>query len=307
MDINFNYCRTLFLYKIKNILIIGFISLTSCANTNYNVEVTDLSHKSSDFMKSVAIHSSNKNLENSYRLEKINKITPETKTYTIELGDTLYAIAWLAQKDIRDIAKWNNLKKPYIINAGQMLYLHNPNNKETLKKPINITSSKNKPPKSEKLSEKEQKKTTSSIARNSTSNYDRNASPKATNSYPKQIKKWIWPVRGQISAKFSAKSQGNKGIDIQGKLGKDIKAAAAGKVMYSGSELRGYGNLIIVKHNTDFLSAYAHTKDVIVKKGQWVNAGEKIAAMGNTGTDSTKLHFIIRYKGEPVNPEKYLP
>ena len=115
---------------------------------------------------------------------------------------------------------------------------------------------------------------------------------------------WAWPTQGKISANFNEAS--NKGIDIAGETGQAIKAASAGKVIYSGSDLRGYGKLVIVKHNKTYLSVYAHNSKIVVKEGQNVAAGQKIAEMGNTDSNSTKLHFEIRRLGKSVDPAKYL-
>jgi len=116
---------------------------------------------------------------------------------------------------------------------------------------------------------------------------------------------WGWPVRGKILAGFSEAS--NKGLDIAGKLGDPVIAAAPGRVVYSGSGLRGYGKLVIIKHNKTYLSAYAHNKDILVKEGQSVVKGQKIAEIGSTDTDAPKLHFEIRKLGKPVDPARYLP
>jgi lipoprotein NlpD len=116
---------------------------------------------------------------------------------------------------------------------------------------------------------------------------------------------WGWPVRGKILSGFSEAS--NKGLDIAGKLGDPVIASAPGRVVYSGSGLRGYGKLVIIKHNKTYLSAYAHNKDVLVKEGQSVVKGQKIAEIGNTDTDAPKLHFEIRKLGKPVDPARFLP
>ncbi|TCS33276.1 lipoprotein NlpD [Paucimonas lemoignei] len=115
---------------------------------------------------------------------------------------------------------------------------------------------------------------------------------------------WIWPAQGKILGGFDA---GRKGIDIGGKTGEPVLAAAGGKVMYAGSGIRGYGNLVIVKHTNNLLSAYAHNKTILVKEGQTVNKGDRIAEMGNTDADAVKLHFEIRQQGKPVDPAKFLP
>jgi lipoprotein NlpD len=117
---------------------------------------------------------------------------------------------------------------------------------------------------------------------------------------------WLWPTEGKVITSFSD-TENLKGIDIAGKTGQPVFAAAAGKVVYAGTGLRGYGKLIIVKHNNSFLSAYAHNKDILVKEGQQVTRGQKIAEMGNTDSDQVKLHFEIRRMGKPIDPLKYLP
>lgn len=116
---------------------------------------------------------------------------------------------------------------------------------------------------------------------------------------------WAWPTQGQVIAGFNEAT--NKGIDIAGKAGQAITASSSGKVIYAGSDLRGYGKLVIIKHNQTFLSVYAHNSKIMVKEGQAVNAGQQIAAMGDTDTNRVKLHFEIRERGKSVDPAKYLP
>ena len=116
---------------------------------------------------------------------------------------------------------------------------------------------------------------------------------------------WMWPVPGKLLAPFSESA--NKGLDLAGKPGEAVLAAADGKVVYAGSGLRGYGELVIVKHNAVYLSAYAHNRKILVKEGQQVSRGQKIAEMGNTDADIVKLHFEIRKQGKPVDPAQYLP
>jgi lipoprotein NlpD len=122
-----------------------------------------------------------------------------------------------------------------------------------------------------------------------------------------KVEQWLWPTEGRVISKFSTGDQGNKGIDIAGQQGQAIVATANGSVVYSGNALRGYGNLVIIKHNDNYLSAYAHNDRLLVKEGQNVTAGQKIATMGSTGTSSVRLHFEIRYQGKSMNPSRYLP
>ncbi|WP_170975297.1 murein hydrolase activator NlpD [Martelella alba] len=121
------------------------------------------------------------------------------------------------------------------------------------------------------------------------------------------ITNWRWPTDGKIIDNFSSAEGGNKGIDIAGSRGQPVRATADGRVVYAGNALRGYGNLIIIKHNDDYLSAYAHNDTMLVREQQEVRAGQQIATMGSTGTSSVRLHFEIRYKGKSVNPLRYLP
>ena len=115
---------------------------------------------------------------------------------------------------------------------------------------------------------------------------------------------WVWPADGKIISHFG---EGKRGIDIAGKMGQPVLAAGSGKVLYAGSGIRGYGNLVIVKHSNNLLSAYAHNKTIFVKEDQNVTKGQKIAEMGNSDSDEIKLHFEIRQQGKPVDPSKYLP
>ncbi|MDO9050805.1 MAG: peptidoglycan DD-metalloendopeptidase family protein [Methylotenera sp.] len=124
------------------------------------------------------------------------------------------------------------------------------------------------------------------------------------NAEPTTSGDWIWPTKGKVIANFN--DAGNKGIDIAGSMGQSINAAAAGKVIYSGSDLRGYGKLVIIKHNATYLSVYAHNSLIVVKEGQAVTRGQKIAEMGNTDSNTVKLHFEIRQQGKSVDPSKFL-
>ena len=118
---------------------------------------------------------------------------------------------------------------------------------------------------------------------------------------------WQWPVKGKIISGFSHQQQGNKGIDISGREGDRVNAAASGQVVYAGNALRGYGNLIIIKHNDDYLSAYAHNRKLLVAEKQMVTAGQRIAELGSTDATDARLHFEIRFRGSSVDPLKYLP
>jgi lipoprotein NlpD len=127
------------------------------------------------------------------------------------------------------------------------------------------------------------------------------------NNKPQSRLSWHWPTQGRIVEGFSVAEQGNKGIDIAGQKGQPVYAASGGKVVYAGSALRGYGKLIILKHDDDYLSAYAHNDELRVKEGDSVKGGAVIANMGSTDAPDVRLHFEIRYRGKSINPMSYLP
>jgi lipoprotein NlpD len=198
----------------------------------------------------------------------------------VRKGDTLYSIAWQAGHDYRKVARWNNIRWPYRIHPGQRISLKAK------------TKTKHKAAQKQKITQ-----------RKAPSKYK-----KKPYSAPKNgVVKWAWPTRGKIIGYFSAKEPGKKGVDIAGRIGQSIKAAASGRVVYSGNGLRGYGNLVIIKHNETYFSAYAHNRKIFVKENQKVKLGQKIADMGNTGANNVMLHFEIRRNGRPINPLKYLP
>lgn len=247
-------------------------------------------------------------------------------TYTVKRGDTLFYIAYITGNDYRSLAAKNNIKEPYAVNPGQVLDVGGGTTVVVTKKTTTNNSGivKNNDYGSTSQSSAGQNKntslsTTTTITTTTTSGNSK--LPKTTQSTEtvsvsdiNQVKSgnsatvgnisWQWPAKGKIIEKFS---QASKGIDISGSLGEKVVAAADGRVVYSGNALPGYGNLIIVKHNDDYLTAYAHNQSILVKEQQTVRAGEQIATMGATGTSSVRLHFEIRYKAQSVDPIKYLP
>ena len=215
----------------------------------------------------------------SARISKPSAITkkrqPRPKTYTVVRGDTLQAIAWRFGLDHQQIARWNNIRNANLIFVGQKLRLT--------------------PAKSQKRSGATSSATTGKSSSKSQS--QRSVAQKPVG--------WRWPAQGKVQKATSA--LGTKGIEIRGTRGSPIVAAANGKVVYSGNGLRGYGNLIIVQHNETYLSAYAHNEKLLISEGARVNAGQKIATMGNSGTKQVMLHFEIRRNGKAVEPTNYLP
>jgi len=244
-------------------------------------------------------------------LAKQAQNTINSREYVVQPGETLYSIAWRANSDVRLIARLNNIPAPYNIYPNQKLILVA--NKQTK----SVKTSKNKQySKSSTISSTQKNNTVvkKSVASSKKQAYGKNISDKKIieNSQPKdnfsqKIRRWQWPAKGKIVAYFSSKEQGNKGIDIVARRGTNIKATASGKVVYSGSALRGYGKLVIIKHNDDYLSAYAHNDKILVKEQQQVKAGDTIASMGDTDAERVMLHFEIRFRGKSVDPLKYLP
>lgn len=218
-------------------------------------------------------------------------------------GDTLYSIAWESGRDYRDLAAWNGISPPYVIVPGQRINLYPPGGRpaEHQLLPASPSSPSFSPPRAVATEQPPSRGKTS---------VEKSIAPPAANrsvsaAGAKQLP-WIWPTQGKVLEGFSATGP-NKGIDITGRRGQPVVAAAGGQVVYQGGGLRGYGQLIIIKHNADFLSAYAHCDKIYVKEGNVIKRGQKIADMGSSGTDQVKLHFEIRYHGAPVDPQAYLP
>jgi lipoprotein NlpD len=218
--------------------------------------------------------------------------------YEVQKGDSLYSIAWRFKRDYKELAKINKIKSPYTIRVGQKIKLANYQDEipskggYTGKSVVQPSKQKYTPTKTTTYKQK---------------SWVRGRANTKRNRHTKNSISWQWPASGKLIQTFSFCSVGKKGIQISGNPGDAVKAAADGKVVYSGNSLVGYGNLVIVKHDEVFLTAYAHNRRVIVKEGQNVTRGQKIAEIGASGTDRNKLHFEIRKEGKPVNPVSYLP
>ena len=255
--------------------------------------------------------------------------------YTVKKGDTLYSIALDNGQDYKDIAAWNNLDNPNLIRVGQQLRVAPPDSGSpvavvrpvTSSAPVEIKPAATQPagaassttlkkePKGGKIAWSED-----ALARARQGE----AAPKPVEARPetrpaeakpadKPAEKpalagdeveWQWPVQGKPMAPFA---EGGKGIDIAGKSGDPVLAAAAGVVSYAGAGLRGYGNLVVLRHNATYLSVYAHNSKLLVKEKDTVTRGQKIAEMGGTDAESPRLHFEIRRQGKPADPQKFLP
>ncbi|MCU7835548.1 MAG: peptidoglycan DD-metalloendopeptidase family protein [gamma proteobacterium symbiont of Taylorina sp.] len=217
------------------------------------------------------------------------------KYYTIKKGDTLFSIAWLYGLDYKTIAKRNNIIKPYRIYVGKKIRLTGSAAKSKVKNTRTV-SNKKKTVRYTGKTKKTIKKST--IAKSHVKIIHKVKSSTKLN--------WVWPVKGKIIQQYSPK-RGKKGIDISAAQGTLIKSSEAGKVVYSGQGLVGYGRMLIIKHNETYLSAYAHNQNLMVTEGESVKKGQNIARLGRSGTDRFKLHFEIRKNGKPVNPMSYLP
>lgn len=207
------------------------------------------------------------------------------QTVTIRKGDTVYALARIHSITPSDLIAWNNLSNPSNIHPGQVLRLY-PQGAST-------TGAAARPP-------------AATAGATTTRPPAITTTPAATAPAISGIS-WRWPADGALVGRFVSGDATKQGVDIAGASGDDVRAAAAGTVVYSGAGLVGYGELIIIKHNEQWLSAYGHSRKRLVSEGQSVRAGEKIAEMGRTSASRDMLHFEIRHNGKPVDPLQYLP
>ncbi|WP_199525326.1 peptidoglycan DD-metalloendopeptidase family protein [Pseudoalteromonas sp. bablab_jr011] len=233
------------------------------------------------------------------------KVNISGSSYKVNKGDTLYSIAFSAQKDFRTLAKLNDIPAPYTIYPGQRILLTKSAQKQ--KKTKKYTNSSKKPTVLIQKNNKKLKKELDQPKQREYVQKQANKKVSAKNSNPNTKVIWSWPAKGKVTRRFSTKENGYKGLQIANKQGASVLAAAQGTVVYAGNALRGYGNLIILKHNDDYLSAYAHNSKLLVKEKQEVKAGQKIAEIGSSDSSVTALRFEIRYRGQAVNPAKYLP
>jgi lipoprotein NlpD len=229
--------------------------------------------------------------------------------YSVKSGDTLIRIGMDNGQSWRDIARWNNIENPNLIETGQVLRVTPPEETGVVVRPVSSTNVVTSPAPANTASAPAPASNTASVRPPASAANPPNASTPANNlantDSAEETVSFQWPTRGNVLAGFDEVK--NKGIDIAGKAGDPVLAAADGKVVYAGSGLRGYGNLVILKHNNTYLTAYAHNQSLLVKEDQAIKRGQKIAEMGNSDADQVKLHFEIRRQGKPVDPAKYLP
>jgi lipoprotein NlpD len=256
-------------YQQLCVVILAVLLLCSCAGNSNHAPVTDLSEGAGS-------------------------------EYVVRPNDTLYAIAWRYGFDYRQLAKTNNIGPPYKIIVGQKLLLKSPGQVTSASKSNRKSTQKNS--------------ANSRYTQNKTASKSQTQAIKVTEDSrdtPIAMKpfsgRWQWPANGPVVTRYTTAGTPHKGIDIGGKLGESVYAAAAGEVVYAGNGLVGYGNLLILRHDDEYLSAYGHNSKLLIREGDVVTAGQRIAEMGDSGTDSVKLHFEIRYDGKPVNPLGLLP
>jgi lipoprotein NlpD len=301
LNINF-ICHNTGRNKIFALLLASAV-LAGCADEGHRAPVYDLA----EAQKNAAM--ANKSMrEKDWR----------PKTYIVQKGDTLFSIAFNYGFDYHELAEMNGIRNPNVISIGQVIRLR-PNKTKPAPpvvrveaKPIEILV-KDQPklakyPYSDTaLAEidKVQQQVTKVYLTKPDVKPDTQADA-SDDVGEEPTMEWSLPTQGKVIAQFS-ESDNRKGIDIAGKLGQPVMASANGKVVYSGSGLRGYGKLIIIKHNNTFLSAYAHNNKILLKEGQSVSRGQKIAEMGKTDAKQVELHFEVRRYGKPVDPAKYLP
>ncbi len=245
----------------------------------------------------------------------------EVATYLVVKGDSLHSIAFNYGLDYRDLAQWNRIVPPYRIYVGQELRLSNGGDRSLPRTAPLMESTK---PKVESLRAAPKMEASKASTKPEDANSDVPPSTNAevvatqpeTNNPPVRVAAatnnngnidWRWPGSGALISGFIAGDQTRQGIDLAGRAGDSVNAAAAGSVVYSGNGLLGYGELIIIKHNAKFLSAYGHNRRRLVQECETVKAGQPVAEMGASGASREMLHFEIRKNGKPVNPLDYLP
>jgi lipoprotein NlpD len=239
--------------------------------------------------------------------------------YSIKPGDTLIRVGLDQGQNWKDIAKWNNIDNPNLIEVGQVIRVAPPGAEPpaTGARPVTTAKVESKPLDSKPATTGTTPPTptpavagvaASSPVASTTASSVPPAAPVSTNANAKDADddvNWQWPASGSVVSQFDEGK--TKGLAIAGRAGDPVLAAADGKAVYVGSAIRGYGNLIVIQHNGRYLTAYAHNQTLLVKEGQTVRRGQRIAEMGSTDADRVQLHFEIRRHGKPIDPAKLLP
>ena len=231
------------------------------------------------------------------KLMSANSVRTNPKAYQVKPEDTMFAIAWRFGWDYKKLAKINAIGSPYTIYVGQVLYFNDTNSNKEISK-----SALKRAVKKSTISTKSALKKAPVAATQAIAKAPLNKAYKG----PLAIK-WAWPLKGKIIQFFSNKASASNGIDLLSTLGKTVKSASSGIIVYAGSGIQGYGKLVVVKHNDTFLSAYAYNSQILVVEGSMVKAGQVIAKVGKGPQLDPRLHFEIRKNGKSVNPLRYLP
>lgn len=225
--------------------------------------------------------------------------------HIVRPGESLYLISWRYDQDYHDLATWNGLAPPYTVRPGQSIALARPPGSGAPQVNPGVSTPATRSPPS--VAEKSAPLAKAKAKRQQPQDAQTAQTVPLSNAKPR----WRWPVRGELIHGFDGKAKGiqGRGLDIAGRDGAAIRSAAAGQVVYSGSGIPSYGNLLIIKHNERYLSAYAYNRRLLVREGEAVRDGQVIAEMGSSSTASTQamLHFEIRLNGKPVDPARLLP
>ncbi|GGU68386.1 peptidoglycan-binding protein LysM [Pseudomonas laurentiana] len=228
-----------------------------------------------------------------------------TGQYVVRPGDTLFSIAFRYGWDYKALAARNSIAPPYTIRPGQTIRFDGRSGGASGSASQTVVSSSSS---SSKTTVTRRPVGTPAPSTSTQSNVASSTpAPVQVPASERAVGGWAWPANGVLIGKFASNGSLNKGIDIAGDLGQPVFAASDGSVVYAGSGLRGYGELVIIKHSDTYVSAYGHNRRLLVREGQQVKAGQTIAEMGSTGTDRVKLHFEIRRQGKPVDPLQFLP
>jgi lipoprotein NlpD len=271
--------RKLMGFAKTGIVVISFILLASCSGRSQPAPVMSLNTA----------------------VAKQNNLTEiDGDTYKVQKGDTLFAVAFYSGNDYQDLAKYNSIQAPYNIYPGQNLSLISSSEKN---KNNDISSKPNSYPKVVV----DPAKTQAYGKRRNNKHREKSKKSDQTSDKLDNNVVWIWPASGKSTSAVVGSDGTNRGVDIKGDLYSPISAAASGKVVYAGNALKGYGNLVIIKHENNLLSAYAHNDTILVGEQRYVKQGQKIATMGRTGSKDVMLHFEIRRKGKSLDPFTFLP
>ncbi|MEO1082354.1 MAG: peptidoglycan DD-metalloendopeptidase family protein [Pseudomonadota bacterium] len=230
---------------------------------------------------------------------------PEQR-YTVLRGDTLYSIAFRYGLDFRRLAAANRIASPYTIYPGQTLQLREANPPPVqARAPAPSIKSSSAPPVATRSGKTPAPTPTSAATPKAAAPEPKPGLSPSTASPTAPVSTWLWPSGGRVIRGFDGNL--HKGIDIGGARGAAVRATAGGRVVYAGSGIAGYGLLLILRHNDEYLSAYGHNDELLVNEGDTVRAGAVVARLGSSGTDSVKLHFEIRRSGRPIDPRSILP